>query len=175
MSRRTAHYALALALFALALPALAQRGDDSARRSKNGRLAATVDGVEVVVEYGRPAAQGREIWGALVPYGTIWRTGADEATTISFSGPVAVAGQTLAAGTYALFTIPGEERWTVIFNRQAKQWGAGNHDPAQDALRVEVIPRTAEAVERLTFSATAEGLVLSWAGVEVPVPITRGG
>jgi hypothetical protein len=104
-----------------AAPALAERGDDANRKSKNGRLDAPVDGVGVVVEYGRPQVRGREVWGALVPRGKVWRTGADEAATITFAAPVEVEGQPLAAGTYALFTIPGEERWTVIFNRQAEQ------------------------------------------------------
>jgi hypothetical protein len=167
---------LVLALLAtLALPALAQRGDDANRKSKNGRLEATIGGVPVVIDYGRPQVRGREIWGALVPYGQVWRTGADEATTIAFTAPVAIEGQALAAGRYALFTIPGEGRWTVIFNRQAKQWGAFEYDAAEDALRVEVSPRAAEAVEELTFAAVADGIVLRWAGVEVPVRIAAGG
>jgi hypothetical protein len=79
---------LVLALLAtLALPALAQRGDDANRKSKNGRLEATIGGVPVVIDYGRPQVRGREIWGALVPYGQVWRTGADEATTIAFTAP----------------------------------------------------------------------------------------
>jgi hypothetical protein len=174
MLRRNALAPLALILAflaAAAVPAFAQRGDDTNRRSKNGRLAATVDGVEVVVEYGRPQVRGREIWGALVPYGKVWRTGADEPTTISVGAPVEIEGESLPAGTYALFTIPGEERWTVIVNRNAKQWGAMSYDQAEDLLRVEVTPRPGEPVEELTFAAAEDGIVLQWAGLEVPIRI----
>lgn len=174
MLRRNTLIAVALALFATALPTHAQRGDDADRRSKNGKLDTTVAGVEVVVEYGRPQVREREIWGALVPYDRVWRTGADEATTITFSAPVEIEGEALEAGTYALFTIPGEEQWTVIFNRQARQWGSGSYDPAEDALRVEVSPRAGGAVEEMTFAATEEGIALLWAGLEVPVRIAAG-
>lgn len=178
MPRRIAFtpFALALALLlAAAATAFAQRGDDTNRRSKNGRLAATVDGVDVVVEYGRPQVRGREIWGALVPYGELWRTGADEATTLTVAAPVAIEGEALPAGTYALFTIPGEERWTVIVNRQAKQWGAMSYDQAEDALRVEVTPRPGPEAEELTFAAAEDGIVLQWAGLEVPIRIASAG
>jgi hypothetical protein len=176
MSHRVTLPAITVSLLAaIALPALAQRGDDAERRSKNGRLLATIDGVELVIEYGRPQVRGREIWGALVPHDRLWRTGADEATTITFAAPVEVEGEALAAGTYALFTIPGAERWTVVFNRQAKQWGTGSYDAEQDALRVEVAPRAGEPVEELTFAATADGFALQWAGLEVPVRVSSGG
>jgi hypothetical protein len=176
MVRRNVLIPLALALaFLAAAPTLAQRGDDTNRRSKNGRLAATVDGVDVVIEYGRPQVRGREIWGALVPYGKVWRTGADEPTTISVGAPVEIEGESLPAGTYALFTIPGEERWTVIVNRQTRQWGAMSYDQAEDLLRVEVTPRPGEPVEELTFAAAEDGIVLRWAGLELPIRITSAG
>lgn len=159
-------------LVLLAVPALGQRGDDTDRKSKNGLLEATVDGVDVVVEYGRPQARDREIWGELVPYEKLWRTGADEATTVTFDAPVRIEGEPLPAGKYALFTIPEEERWTVIFNREANQWGAYDYDAEKDALRVETTPRPGEPVEEMTFAATADGIVLQWAGLEVPVEIT---
>jgi len=134
MNRRVGISATMMAL-ALALPLVAQRGDDSKRKSKNGKTEGTVAGVAVVVEYGRPSVGGRAIWGALVPYGQVWRAGADEATTISFDRDVKIEGQALPKGTYALFTIPGESSWTVIFSKTAKQWGAYDYDAKQDALR----------------------------------------
>ena len=85
--------------------------------------------------------KGRPIWGQLVPYGQVWRSGANEATTITFDQPVMVEGQPLAAGTYSLFTIPTEKQWTMIFNKTAKQWGAFKYDDKQDALRVTVTPQ----------------------------------
>jgi hypothetical protein len=135
-----------------ALPALGQRGSDEARVSPNAGVSQTIGVTEVTISYGRPAVKGRTIWGELVPYGEVWRTGANEATTISFSNDVLIEGKKLAAGTYALFTIPGQDDWTMIFNKTAKQWGAFRHDPAQDALRVDVKPKAAPQEEWMSFS-----------------------
>lgn len=154
--------AAALLALALAAPAAAQRGDDAARKSKNGKTEATVAGVAVTVEYGRPLVNGREIWGKLVPYGRVWRTGADEATTITFSKDVTVEGEKLAAGTYSLFTIPGESEWTVIFNRTARQWGAYEYDAGADALRVNVAPESGDHIEALEFVVEGERVVVRW-------------
>jgi hypothetical protein len=176
MKKIRVHRAAALGLLlALAAPLAAQRGDDAQRKSKNGRATGKVAGVTVVVEYGRPSVNGRAIWGALVPYGQVWRTGADEATTISFDQDVAVEGQPLAAGTYALFTIPGETEWTVIFNKTAKQWGAFKYDAAQDALRVKVEPVAHENVEALDFVVEGDAVVLRWEKLAVPIRIAAAG
>src|SRR5688572_29943922 len=83
-----------------------------------------VGGANATIVYSRPSARGRKIVGSLVPYGEVWRTGANEATTITFDKAVKVEGKDLAAGTYALFTIPGENEWTIIFNKESQQWGA---------------------------------------------------
>jgi hypothetical protein len=157
---------LGLAL-ALALPAFAVRGDDAKRKSKNGKTEGTIAGVAVAVEYGRPSVAGRAVWGALVPWGQVWRTGADEATTITFAKDVLVEGQKLAAGTYALFTIPGEKEWTVVFNKTAEQWGAYDYDAKQDALRVTVQPGATEPVESLDFVIDGGRVVLRWEKVAV--------
>lgn len=169
MTRRTLVSLFTLALtFALALPALAGRGDDAKRKSKNGKTEGSIAGVQVVVEYGRPNVSGRAIWGALVPYGKVWRTGADEATTVSFAKDVLIEGHKLAAGTYALFTIPGETEWTVIFNKTAEQWGAFDYDAKQDALRVNVKPGAAAApVESLDFVIEGGRVVMRWEKVAV--------
>lgn len=157
-----------LLALALALPAFAGRGDDAKRKSKNGKTEGTIAGVAVKLEYGRPNVAGRAIWGQLVPYGQVWRTGADEATTISFAKDVLVEGQKLAAGTYALFTIPGEKEWTVVFNKTAEQWGAFDYDAKQDALRVTVQPGAAAApVESLDFVIEGDRVVLRWEKVAV--------
>ncbi len=87
-----------------------------------------------------------------MPYGKVWRTGANDATTITFDKAVKIQGKTLAAGTYALFTIPTEKEWTVIFNSDTKQWGACEYNQKKDVLRVTVQPTTTQkAFERLTF------------------------
>ena len=171
MLRKLTYSACLLAtLAALALvssPLVAERGDDSKRKSKNGIVQGAIDGVEITIEYGRPNVKGRTIWGGLVPYGKIWRAGADEATTISFSADVAIEGQALPAGTYSLFTVPGEERWEIIFNTVSKQWGAYDYDASKDALRVEVVPSASDFVETLTFAIGDGHVGLHWADLGV--------
>lgn len=162
--------AVALCL-ALVLPVLAQRGDDTNRKSKNGMVEGEVGGVGVTIEYGRPMVKGREIWGGLVPFGKVWRTGADEATTITFDKDVTVQGEPLAAGTYSLFTIPADGDWTIIFNNVAKQWGAFEYADGEDTLRVMATPRMSEQTEELTFSLDGDWVVLSWEKLEVPFEV----
>jgi hypothetical protein len=156
-------------------PAMAQRGDDSSRKSKNGKTEGTIDSVNIVIEYGRPKVNDREIWGGLVPYDKVWRTGADEATTISFSKDVLIEGHKLPAGKYALFTIPGKEKWTIIFNKVANQWGAFKYDESQDVLRVEVTPEANEMVEEMTFTISPPDVVLEWEQLKVPFKVAAAG
>ena len=92
------------------------------------------------IDYHRPAVKGRAIWGGLVPYGQIWRAGANEATVLTLSDPVKIAGKSVPAGSYAFFVIPGKEQWTLILNSQGKQWGAYNYKTEQDVLRIEAKP-----------------------------------
>lgn len=164
--------ALALVVSLVALPAAAERGDDSGRASKNGMTTGEAGGAEVTVEFGRPKVKGRTIWGGLVPHGKVWRTGADEATTITFGSDVTVEGEPLPAGTYSLFTIPGEDEWTVIFNNTAEQWGAYDYDDGEDALRVTVAPREGEMAEELDFAIDDGHVVLRWEEVEVPFEVS---
>ncbi|RDV15550.1 DUF2911 domain-containing protein [Pontibacter diazotrophicus] len=127
---------------------------------------------DITVNYSSPAVKGRQIWGDLVPYGEVWRAGANEATTVTVDEDVMVEGKELPAGTYSLYTIPGEDEWTVIFNKTAKQWGT-QYDEGQDALRVTTKPRQAATMnERLAYDVTDQGLVLRWENLEVPVTIT---
>lgn len=111
----------------------------------------------VRIDYHRPAVKGRAIWGGLVPYGQVWRAGANEATVLTLSHPAKVEGHELPAGAYALFAIPGRERWTLVFNREARQWGAFNYHPEQDALRVEVTPVQASFQEWLGYRIQVAG------------------
>ena len=147
------------------------RGSDAERKSKNGMLEADIGGVSVHVLYGRPEARGRALFGDLVPYGEVWRTGADEATTITLDKDTLFEGQKVPAGSYALFTIPNETEWTVVLNRTAKQWGAYKYDQAQDLLRVEVTPMQKEHTEALTFETEGDHLVLRWGTLAVPMKI----
>ncbi|MCG8457854.1 MAG: DUF2911 domain-containing protein, partial [Holophagales bacterium] len=132
------------------------------RKSKNGKTEGTIDGVSVSLEYGRPKVKEREIWGGLVPYDEIWRTGADEATTITFSGNVTVEGQSVDAGTYALFTVPGKESWELVLNSEAKQWGAYRRDASKDVLRVSMTPGAHEHVEEMDFVIDGSQVKLRW-------------
>lgn len=155
--------------------AMPERGDDAVRKSKNGSLVHTIDGMDVEVSFGRPEARGRDLFGDLVPYGSVWRTGADEATAIKFDKDVTVQGQPLASGVYAVFTIPGETEWTVIFNGEAKQWGAYKYDEGKDVLRVTTTATEAEAVEAMDIQGTDDGIVIRWGTVAVPVTIAVPG
>lgn len=147
------------------------RKADADRKSKNGRLEAKIGGVDVIVQYGRPKVRGRTIFGELVPYGKLWRTGADEATTLTVKANCKIEGQKLNAGTYSLFTVPGADKWTVVVNRAAAQWGAYRHADAEDVFRVEVTPAASELTEEMTFTAEGDALVLAWEKVRVPIRI----
>lgn len=124
---------------------------------------------KVSINYGSPSVKGRKIWGELVPFGQVWRTGANEATTFEVDKDVKVQGQLLKAGKYALFTIPGESEWTIIFNKTAKQWGAYKYDQKEDALRVTAKPKKAAAFsEKMTFAISKKGVVsLNWENLQV--------
>lgn len=175
MRRRSTYASLALiALAAAALPARAQTGPP--RPSPKATVSQVAGLTEMKISYSSPAVRERQIWGALVPYDKVWRTGANEATAFEVSTDVTVEGKPLPAGKYALFTIPGKERWTVIFNK-TQQWGAFNYEEAADVLRVEVAPRPAPHHERLQltiedFTDTAATIVLAWEKVAVPVKVT---
>lgn len=132
---------------------------------------------EVSVTYGRPSVRGREVFGELVPFDRVWRTGADEATVIQFTDPVTVGGAEIAPGAYALFTIPGAEEWTVILNDEPNQWGAYNYESERDVHRFTVTPETAPFRERMTFTfdevtANEATLALRWDELRVPIPLT---
>jgi hypothetical protein len=145
---------LAISLAALALPLLAQQQAPQLklpRVSQKQSVTQTVGLTDITITYSRPGVKGRQIWGALVPYDQVWRTGANEATTIAFSDDVTINGQPLPKGTYSLHTIPGKDEWTIIFNKVANQWGSFTYDAAQDALRVKAKPHRDEFRESLSF------------------------
>lgn len=168
---------ITLLLSLVSLTAMAQeRGSDEPRQSPNATVSQTIGTTEVSISYGRPAVQGRAIFGDLVPFDQIWRTGANEATTITFSDDVMVEGQSLNEGTYGLFTIPGEDQWTIVFNNVATQWGAFDYDSEEDALRVEVEPEEAHPVELMMFyfeeiTENSGTIVLHWDDTKVPFTV----
>lgn len=161
---------MGLALLFIVLTTVTVYSQSEEKRASPAETASGMIGdVNVEINYSSPAVKGRKIWGGLEPYDKVWRTGANEATTISFDKDVMIEGEELSAGKYALFTIPSESEWTVIFNKTADQWGAFDYDEAQDALRVKVKPDKAdEFQERLKFDVNDDGEVaMAWENVKV--------
>lgn len=167
--------AICLFLVPAALPLAAQQTAPALklpRPSQHQVVTQTVGLTDITIDYSRPVAKGRAIWGGLVPYDKVWRTGANEATQITFSDDVTINGQALAKGAYSLHTIPGKDSWIVIFNKTAKQWGSFNYEAAQDALRVTVKPQKAPFAEVFTIAfpdVTPDNatVMLHWADLSV--------
>ncbi len=122
------------------------------RVSPHAEVKQTVGPTTMTVDYSRPGVKGRVIWGKLVPYDQVWRAGANEATTITFSTDVTIDGHKLAAGSYSFFILPTEKEWTFIFNSEPKQWGAYAYNKDKDVLRVQVQPETAPEQEWLSYN-----------------------
>jgi len=133
---------------------------------------------DIQVSYHRPGAKGRAVFGALVPYDHVWRTGANDATKISFSTPVKFNGTEIPAGTYELFTIPGQTEWTVIIHKNMSQWGAYSYDAKNDVARIKAQPvALTTGLETLAISFAdlrdeSATLNIAWEKVRVPVTIT---
>lgn len=139
--------------------------DKSKRPSPPVVVEKTIDGLTITIDYSSPSVNGREIWGSLVKYNKIWRTGANEATTITFTKDVAIEGHAIAAGTYALFSIPSSSNdWVIIFSKDAEQWGSYKYNEKNDALRINVLAKKQGKLnEKLQFSIDDRGLVtMSW-------------
>ena len=165
--------AAALIMTLAGLAAAQERGDDSARASKNGVAQGKIGAADVKITYGRPKVKGREIWGKLVPYDAVWRAGADEASTITFSKDVKVEGKPVPAGTYGLFYLPAKDKWTVILNKVPKQWGAFRYADKDDLLRVDVKPMMDQPMtEELTYEIAGDKVILKWEKVSVPFTVT---
>jgi hypothetical protein len=131
----------------------------------------------VTLQYHRPAVKGRKVFGELVPYGKVWRTGANEATRLSFDQPVRIGETTLEAGTYALYSIPGPTAWTFILNRDTARWGARGYDPSLDVLRAEVPVQSLPEREEVmvlrwrNITHTRAELTLEWEYVRAALPV----
>ncbi|HEY3352898.1 MAG TPA: DUF2911 domain-containing protein [Polyangia bacterium] len=164
---------LVLAL-ALAGPARAQ-GVDLPRPSPFAKVSQMVGLTEVIVDYSSPAVRGRKIWGGLVPYGKVWRTGANMATKVTFSKDVTIEGKAVPAGSYSLFTIPAQGAWTLILNKNPTA-SEQAYKQELDLLRVPAKTKAIGPRERLTFlfadtTENATSLDLEWAGLRVAIPI----
>lgn len=147
------------------------------RPSPKSVVTQTVGLTDFTVTYSRPGVKGRKIWGGLVPYGEVWRTGANEATTLALSGEATIGGKKVPAGEYSLYTIPGEKEWTVIVSTEKGAWGSFSYAKEKDAHRFTVKPAmNAPHQEWMRFSfenlSNSSGeLVLSWEKLQLPIPI----
>ena len=147
--------------------------------SQKAFVSQTVGLTDISISYHRPGVKGREIWGHLVPYDVVWRAGANENTTITFSDEVMIEGKSLPAGTYGLHMIPTRDDWTIIFSNNNWSWGSFSYDDKEDALRVKVKPAAADFQEWLDYtfenpSANSVEIVLHWEKIAVPINISIG-
>jgi hypothetical protein len=165
----------ALLVSCLAVPAFAQQLQLPAK-SPAATLKQTVGLTDITIEYSSPAVKGRKIWGALVPYNEVWRTGANAATKFTFSKDVEIEGTQVPAGTYAFFAIPTAKEWTLILNKEANQGGAFGYKKEQDLLRLNVKPAAIPARERLAylvsnFTDDTASIDLEWEKVKISLPV----
>ena len=149
---------------------------DLPRESQHAKISQKIGITEITIDYSRPLMKGRKVFGGLEPYGKVWRVGANENTTISFSDPVTVEGQPIPAGIYGLHMIPGESEWTVVFSKANSSWGSYSYDQKEDALRVTVKPQTSEPHEALTFDfddpkPNGATIAMRWDKVAVPFQV----
>ncbi|HTS36236.1 MAG TPA: DUF2911 domain-containing protein [Candidatus Solibacter sp.] len=150
---------------------------DLPRASQHAVLTQRIGITDITINYHRPLANGREVWGKLVPYGQVWRAGANENTKITFSDPVSIEGQALDKGTYGLHMIPGENEWTVIFSKNANSWGSFTYKEDEDALRVKVKPQSAELHDALAYDfdnlkADSATVTMRWEKIAVPFKVS---
>src|SRR5947199_1607529 len=171
-------FALCLSILAVAAPVFAQNDLNLPDVSQAAEVKQRIALTDITITYHRPLVNGRKIWGALVPYGKVWRAGANENTTIEFSDPVSVEGQPLAKGTYGLHMIPNPDSWTVIFSKTNTGWGSYSYKQDEDALRVNVKPRPlAEMKEALEFEfedlkPESTAVTLKWEKLAVPFTVS---
>ena len=147
------------------------------RLSQRAQITQRVGLTDITIVYHAPLANGRELFGKIVPYGQVWRSGANENTTISFTDDVSVEGHPLATGTYGLHMIPNADQWTIIFSKNSTSWGSFSYDEKEDALRVNVKPAAAETRNSLAYTfddmkPDSTAVTLRWGKVAVPFHIS---
>jgi hypothetical protein len=149
---------------------------DLPRASQHAAVTQRIGITDITINYHRPLANGRQIWGKVVPYGQVWRAGANENTTITFSDPVTIEGQALERGSYGLHMIPGESQWTIIFSKNSASWGSFTYKQDEDALRVNVKSQTADMHDALAYDfddlkANSAVVTMRWEKVAVPFKV----
>ena len=173
--RRQGAVVLIIAMGVLSLAA--QQQDKNKRPSPPGVAQVSfADGKKITIDYSRPYAKGRKIMGGLVPYGAVWRTGANEATLLKTDTDLVIGGTAVPAGSYTLWTLPSENSWKLIINKQTGQWGT-NYDPTQDLARVDMnVSSMPQTVEQFTISLDQKGsdaaqLNLQWEKTQASVEV----
>ena len=149
---------------------------DLPRQSQHAQVSQRIGITDITINYHRPLVNNRKVWDGLVPYGQVWRAGANENTTISFSDPVTIEGKALDKGTYGLHMIPAADQWTIIFSKNSTSWGAFTYNEAEDALRVSVKPVAAEMHNALTYDfddvqPNSAVVTMAWEKVAVPFKV----
>lgn len=149
------------------------------RESTRQEIVQTIGDTKISVVYHRPNVKEREVWGKIVPYGEVWRTGANENTTFETSNDLKLAGQTLPKGKYGLHTIPGKDEWTIIFNKVSNEWGSYKYDQKQDFMRILVKSDKQPFQETMTINfenvrMNSADVVISWEKIRVPFTIDVG-
>ena len=145
--------------------------DKSKRPSPPAKAEGTIDGVKIVIDYSTPFVKGRKIFGGLEPYGKVWRTGANEATSFEVDKNIKVEGKELPKGKYTLYSIPGEKEWGVIFNKTTGQWGT-EYSESTDALRVTVkTEKAAKLVEQFNIAIEGNKIVFRWENSQFAVAV----
>jgi len=146
-----------------------KNGESIFSKGKNDRpsppasTTGAINGASITIDYSSPRVRNRKIWGELVPYNKIWRTGANEATVFSFSSDVKIAGQLIPKGKYSFFTIPGKEEWTVIFNKEWDLWGSYDYEEKKDVLRIKIpINSLSSQSENMLFEINSDYISFKW-------------
>jgi tetratricopeptide (TPR) repeat protein len=163
-------------LFAVTLCSAQSTQLDLPLQSQHAIVTQRLGVTDITINYHRPLANSRKVWGGLVPYGQVWRAGANENTTITFSDPVTIEGQQLAAGTYGLHMIPNEDQWTIIFSKMHTAWGSFSYDQKEDVLRVTVKPQATELHNALVYDfdklePDSTVVTMSWDKVAAPFKV----
>lgn len=148
---------------------------DTIKKSIPKEVHAQFGEAHMMIHYHAPAVRGRVIWGGLIPYGEVWVTGAHSATNWEFNKDIIVNGKTIAAGKYAIFTIPGKDNWTVIINKNWNQHLADDYDAKEDVIRVTVKPELQNHQERLSYALTSPDnkkgqLTIAWEKIRITMP-----
>src|SRR5256885_14498132 len=177
ITMRSKYFAVGILMLVFMITAFSGAQQDKSKRpSPPGNAEVTLKNKKITIDYGRPSMKGRKVVGGLVPFGQVWRTGANEATTLTTETDLNIGGTNVPAGKYTLYTLPSEGTWKLIINKQTGQWGT-IYEEAQDLARVDLKKSSlGKPVEQLTISFDKKNdspadLVLQWETTQLSVPV----